>query len=55
MYEGVWDCVLKTVKNDGLRGLYRGYGATIINLLPVSAMFFVDITTTISYKHFSLS
>lgn len=41
MYDGVWDCVLQTVKNDGFRGLYRGLGATIINLLPASAMFFV--------------
>lgn len=41
MYTGTWDCILQTAKNDGVRGLYRGLGATIANLLPASALFFV--------------
>jgi hypothetical protein len=28
-YTGLVDCLTKTVKSDGLRGIYRGYGPSV--------------------------
>ncbi len=37
-YSGPVDAFRKIVKQDGFRGLYRGFGATIMTYMPYSAM-----------------
>ncbi|KAL0961395.1 hypothetical protein HGRIS_006346 [Hohenbuehelia grisea] len=39
-YEGIFDTVKNIVKYDGLRGLYRGLGPTILGYLPTWAIYF---------------
>eukprot|EP01063_Lacrimia_lanifica_P033810 TRINITY_DN612_c1_g5_i1.p1 TRINITY_DN612_c1_g5~~TRINITY_DN612_c1_g5_i1.p1 ORF type:complete len:318 (+),score=142.08 TRINITY_DN612_c1_g5_i1:52-954(+) len=40
LYKGTWDCIQKTVKKDGLAGLYRGMAAPITGVTPMYAMCF---------------
>ncbi|TFL02715.1 mitochondrial carrier domain-containing protein [Pterulicium gracile] len=39
-YEGVLDTIKSVVKHDGLRGLYRGLGPTLLGYLPTWAIYF---------------
>jgi solute carrier family 25 folate transporter 32 len=39
-YEGVLDTVRSVIKYDGLRGLYRGLGPTLLGYLPTWAIYF---------------
>ncbi|KAL1519279.1 hypothetical protein AB1Y20_022808 [Prymnesium parvum] len=38
LYRGVTHCVLQTVRHEGLRGLTRGLGASLIGIIPFSAI-----------------
>ena len=40
MYNGLWDCILKTMKSDGIRGLYRGYGPSVAGIVVYRAGYF---------------
>ena len=40
MYNGIVDCMQKTVKTDGLRGLYRGYGPSVAGIVVYRAFYF---------------
>ena len=40
IYTGAIDCVKKTVKNDGFRGLYKGMAAPLIGVAPIFALCF---------------
>lgn len=39
MYRGSWDALRTIARTEGLRGLYRGYGATLFSYGPFSAMY----------------
>ncbi|KIJ59489.1 hypothetical protein HYDPIDRAFT_190501 [Hydnomerulius pinastri MD-312] len=39
-YEGVLDIVKNTLRHDGIRGMYRGLGPTILGYLPTWAIYF---------------
>ncbi|OQR91811.1 ADP/ATP translocase [Achlya hypogyna] len=39
-YHGLWDCLTKTVKSDGVTGLYRGLGVSITGIVVYRAAFF---------------
>jgi len=39
-YSGAVDCVVKTVKLEGVRGLYKGMGAPIVGVAPIFALSF---------------
>jgi len=39
-YKGAWDCIVKTVRVDGPKGLYRGMFAPLIGVTPVFAVCF---------------
>lgn len=39
-YKGTWDCFLKTVKNEGVRGLYRGMTTPILGVPCIFALSF---------------
>jgi len=39
-YSGIIDCTTQIVRKEGLRGLYRGLGATYIKLFPTTAIQF---------------
>ena len=45
VYDGVIDCVQRSVAADGLRGLYRGFGANLLKVLP---------STSISYAVYDI-
>lgn len=34
LYEGITDCVLKTVKTEGLLAIYKGFFAHLARILP---------------------
>ena len=40
MFEGTWDCAKKTVKLEGVRGLYKGMGAPLVGVAPIFAISF---------------
>jgi len=39
-YKGAWDCIVKTVRADGPKGLYRGMFAPLVGVTPVFAVCF---------------
>lgn len=39
-YSGTWDCLAKTVKNEGFGGLYKGMGAPLAAIAPIFAISF---------------
>lgn len=39
-YKGTLDCFTKTVKTDGIRGLYRGMSTPLIGVTPIFAVSF---------------
>lgn len=41
LYSGTWDCLTKTIKKEGLVGLYKGIGATLIAVAPTFAISFL--------------
>lgn len=40
LYAGTWDCAKKTVKREGVLGLYKGMGAPIAGVAPIFAISF---------------
>lgn len=38
LYHGVFDCVLSTLRLEGFRGLTRGLGASLVGIIPFSAI-----------------
>nr|ACO12964.1 Congested-like trachea protein [Lepeophtheirus salmonis] len=41
LYNGAMDCLSKTVRNEGIRGLYKGMGAPIVGSAPLFALSFM--------------
>ncbi|XP_068225654.1 mitochondrial carnitine/acylcarnitine carrier protein, partial [Palaemon carinicauda] len=41
LYLGTWDCALKTVRNEGFFGLYKGMAAPLIGVTPMFAVCFL--------------
>ena len=39
-YHGSYDAMRKIMKNEGLGGIYKGYGATLLSFGPFSAIYF---------------
>ncbi|EKX41128.1 hypothetical protein GUITHDRAFT_158243 [Guillardia theta CCMP2712] len=39
-FNGIADCMSKTVKSDGIRGLYRGYGPSVAGIIVYRAGYF---------------
>merc|ERR1719199_1143910 len=39
-YNGLVDCLAKTVKSDGVRGVYRGYGPSVAGIIVYRAGYF---------------
>ena len=39
-YRGSYDALRKIMKNEGLKGIYKGYGATLLSFGPFSAIYF---------------
>lgn len=44
-YAGIRDCISKIIRDEGVRGLYRGLPATYIKLFPTTAIqfWFIDV------------
>ncbi|XP_047482671.1 mitochondrial carnitine/acylcarnitine carrier protein-like isoform X2 [Penaeus chinensis] len=41
LYKGTWDCALKTVRQEGFFGLYKGMAAPLIGVTPMFAVCFL--------------
>jgi len=41
LYKGTWDCAVKTVKLEGVRGLYKGMAAPLMAVSPIFSMSFL--------------
>lgn len=41
LYTGTFDCMKKTVRNEGIRGLYKGMGAPLAGVAPIFAISFL--------------
>lgn len=40
LYKNTWDCGVKTVRNEGIRGLYKGMGVPLLIIPPMFALWF---------------
>ncbi|XP_045126028.1 mitochondrial carnitine/acylcarnitine carrier protein-like isoform X2 [Portunus trituberculatus] len=40
-YAGTWDCALKTIRNEGFFGLYKGMAAPLVGVTPMFAVCFL--------------
>lgn len=40
-YRGSVDAIASIIRTDGIRGVYRGYGATVLSFGPFSALYFM--------------
>lgn len=40
-YKSDRDAIRQTIKSEGIRGLYRGYGATVFSFGPFSGLYFM--------------
>jgi len=40
-YKGSWDALRKIIQTEGMRGIYKGYGATLASFGPFSAFYFM--------------
>jgi hypothetical protein len=40
-YSGSWDCLIKTLRHEGVSGLYRGFWPCLLRAAPVNAATFV--------------
>jgi len=40
-YEGVIDCAQKILKNEGVRGFYKGLTPNMVRIFPSSGLFFL--------------
>ncbi|XP_070558942.1 mitochondrial carnitine/acylcarnitine carrier protein-like [Ptychodera flava] len=40
MFKGTWDCFIKTVRNEGVLGLYKGMAAPVVGVAPIFAICF---------------
>lgn len=40
-YNGSWDALRQIAKAEGMRGIYKGYGATLASFGPFSALYFM--------------
>ena len=41
IYRGSFDALLQICKQEGVRGIYKGYGATLLTYGPFSALYFL--------------
>lgn len=41
MYSGSIDCLIQTVRNEGLRALYKGFIPTWVRMGPWNIIFFI--------------
>ncbi|KYB29905.1 Congested-like trachea protein [Tribolium castaneum] len=41
LYSGTLDCLKTTVRNEGIRGLYKGMGAPLLGVAPIFAISFM--------------
>jgi|SaaInlStandDraft_6_1057023.scaffolds.fasta_scaffold04021_4 solute carrier family 25, member 34/35 len=44
-YRGAWDCLLKTLKAEGMRGLFKGWSASYLRVGPHTALTFFFLET----------
>ena len=54
MYDGMWHCVVQTVKLEGVfKGLYKGMGAPLVGVSPIFALMFLgnDFGKKIQQSH----
>jgi len=40
-YKGSWDALRRIIRTEGMRGIYKGYGATMASYGPFSALYFM--------------
>lgn len=38
LYKGSMDCIKKTYKNEGIKGLYIGLGPNLLKIVPAAAI-----------------
>ena len=45
MFKGTWDCFYKTVRNEGVGGLFKGMLAPLLGVSPIFAICFFGYGT----------
>merc|ERR1719476_994615 len=48
-YTGLWDCILKTARHEGLSGFYRGLSVAWLRCIPGAAIQFCVYDTVSSW------
>lgn len=49
VYTGMWDVFVKTVKNEGIRGLYKGLGPNYLKVIPSVSISYLVYENTKAY------
>ena len=59
IFSGLRDCITKTVRKGGMRGLYNGVGVSIVGIIPYRGTYFgkssIDVCSSINSVFHSLS
>jgi hypothetical protein len=55
-YRGIWDCLVQTVRGEGVRGLYKGLSPTILSGAPYVGlqMSFYEVNSRVAKDRFGL-
>jgi solute carrier family 25 (mitochondrial adenine nucleotide translocator), member 4/5/6/31 len=51
-FDGLWDCIIKTVKKSGISGIYSGLGLSLFATLPYRGVYFGLFDTISSHNSF---
>lgn len=54
-FNGLFDCIVKTVKSSGITGLYNGIGVSIIGIIPYRGVYFGLFDTLSGYNPYQTS
>ncbi|CAG9318931.1 unnamed protein product [Blepharisma stoltei] len=49
LFEGFWNCIVKTWNAEGYKGFYRGLSVQLLRILPTNALFFLIYEKTYKF------
>ena len=51
LYKGVTDCLMKILRNEGIRGFYKGFLPNLLRVVPSNGLFFLIYENVLKLLH----